>query len=406
MFKKGLIYIVLNYTIQFLNIIFNLLLMKYLSSYQLGSLALAKTWQQFVDYSHLGARFSLDRYIPVAEEEEKKYLVATVLFTTFIGSLFILLIAVILNDADVIVSILTASGIFIAVGNIVKAYYRATNSLTKMLNLVFCNQLLPLLISIALYFYTLDFNVYLVSLILSYLFFSLILFYRERELFDFIRYERIKKVIKEIALPSFLLFINSLMVFLYLVMDRFFIDYSNGREELGHYSIILFAFTALMIIPATVAELLFVKIIKQSCEAGKRFFWKEIFITLGITVVGVVVANFCMDYFVARFTNYGFLTEKMHIATLAVIPFALTAIYYHVMNGLDLRREILLVNLSVCFILALYYMYPLFFKKNYGLNYYLYAKVATGWLVCFGYMVSIFLCQKICLKSINHEVEK
>lgn len=391
MFKKGLIYIVLNYTIQFLNIIFNLLLMKYLSSYQLGSLTLARTWQQLVDYSHLGARFSLDRYIPVAEDEEKKYLVATVLFTTFLGSLFILLVAVLLNDADIVVSILTASGIFIAVGNIVKAYYRATNSLTKMLKLVFYNQLVPLLISIGLYFYTLDFNVYLISLIFSYLLFSLILFYRERELFHFIKYERIKKVIKEIALPSFLLFINSLMIFLYLVMDRFFIDYSSGREELGHYSIILFAFTALMIIPATVAELLFVKIIKQSCEAGQRLFLRETLITLGITVLGVVVANFCMDYFVQRFTNYGFLTGKMHIATLAVIPFSLTAIYYHVMNGLDLRKEIVTVNLVVCIILALYYTYPLFFKLNYGLDYYLYAKVATGWLVFLGYIFFILL---------------
>lgn len=399
MFKKGLIYIVLNYTIQFLNIIFNLLLMKYLSSYQLGSLTLARTWQQLVDYSHLGARFSLDRYIPVAEDEEKKYLVATVLFTTFLGSLFILLVAVVLNDADIVVSILTASGIFIAVGNIVKAYYRATNSLTKMLKLVFYNQLVPLLISIGLYFYTLDFNVYLISLIFSYLFFSLILFYGERELFHFIKYERIKKVIKEIALPSFLLFVNSLMIFLYLVMDRFFIDYSSGREELGYYSIILFAFTALMIIPATVAELLFVKIIKQSCEAGKRFFWKETFITLGITIVGVVAANFCMDYFVKSFTNYGFLTEQMHIATLAVIPFALTAIYYHVMNGLDLRKEIVLVNLSVCIILALYYIYPLFFKQNYGLDYYLYAKVATGWLVFLGYLFFILFSKNTVLKG-------
>jgi len=394
MFKKGLIYIVLNYTIQFLNIIFNLLLMKYLSSYQLGSLTLARTWQQLVDYSHLGARFSLDRYIPVAEDEEKKYLVATVLFTTFLGSLFILLVAVVLNDADIVVSILTASGIFIAVGNIVKAYYRATNSLTKMLKLVFYNQLVPLLISIGLYFYTLDFNIYLISLIFSYLFFSFILFYRERELFHFIKYERIKKVIKEIALPSFLLFVNSLMIFLYLVMDRFFIDYSSGREELGHYSIILFAFTALMIIPATVAELLFVKIIKQSCGAGKRLFLRETLITLGITVLGVVVANFCMDYFVQRFTSYGFLTGKMHIATLAVIPFSLTAIYYHVMNGLDLRKEIVIVNLVVCIILALYYIYPLFFKQSYGLDYYLYAKVATGWLVFFGYIFVIFFIEK------------
>lgn len=399
MFKKGLIYIVLNYTIQFLNIIFNLLLMKYLSSYQLGSLALARTWQQFVDYSHLGARFSLDRYIPVAEEEEKKYLVATVLFTTLVGSLFILLIAVILNNADIVVSILTASGIFIAAGNIIKAYYRATNNLTEMLKLVFYNQLLPVLISIALYFYTLDFNLYLISLLFSYLFFSLILFYRERELFNFIKYERIKKVIKEIALPSFLLFVNSLMIFLYLVMDRFFIDYSNGREELGHYSIILFAFTALMIIPATVAELLFVKIIKQSCEAGKRFFWRETFITFGITLLGVVVANFCMDYFVQRFTSYGFLTEQMHIATLAVIPFSLTAIYYHVMNGLDLRKEIVTVNLVVCIILALYYAYPLLFKLNYGLDYYLYAKVATGWLVFLGYIFFIIFNKNIFLNK-------
>lgn len=399
MFKKGLIYIVLNYTIQFLNIIFNLLLMKYLSSYQLGSLTLARTWQQLIDYSHLGARFSLDRYIPVASDEEKKYLVATVLFTTFLGSLFILLVAVVLNDADIVVSILTVSGIFIAVGNIVKAYYRATNSLTKMLKLVFYNQLVPLLISIGLYFYTLDFNVYLISLIFSYLFFSLILFYRERELFHFIKYERIKKVIKEIALPSFLLFINSLMIFLYLVMDRFFIDYSSGREELGHYSIILFAFTALMIIPATVAELLFVKIIKQSCEAGQRLFLRETLITLGITVLGVVVANFCMDYFVQRFTNYGFLTGKMHIATLAVIPFSLTAIYYHVMNGLDLRKEIVTVNLVVCIILALYYTYPLFFKLNYGLDYYLYAKVATGWLVFLGYIFFILFHKKIVLNK-------
>ncbi len=394
MFKKGLIYILLNYMIQFLNILFNLLLMKYLNSYQLGSLALAKTWQQFVDYSHLGARFSLDRYIPVAKDEEKKYLVATVLFTTFIGALFILLVAVIFNKADVVISILTASGVFIAVGNIVKAYYRATNNLTEMLKLVFYNQLVPLLISIAIYFYTLDFNLYLISLLSSYLFFALILFYREREIFQFIKYERVKHVIKEIAVPSFLLFVNSLVVFLYLVMDRFFIDYSNGREELGHYSIILFAFSALMIIPASVAELLFVKIIKQSCELGKRIFWKETFITLGITLVGVIVANFCMDYFVVKYTDYSFLIPQMHMATLAVIPFALTAIYYHVMNGLDLRREIVVVNLTVCIVLILYYMYPLFFKHSYNLNYYLYAKICTGWFIFLGYVFFILMARK------------
>lgn len=390
MFKKGLIYIVLNYTIQFLNIIFNLLLMKYLSTYQLGSLALAKTWQQFVDYSHLGARFALDRYIPVAEEEKRKYLVATVLFTTFIGSLFVLLIAVILNDADVIVSILTASGIFIAVSNILKAYYRATNSLAEMLKLVLFNQLLPILISITIYFLTLNFNLYLISLLLLYAFFGIILIYKERKLFYFIKYEKVKRVIKDIAKPSFLLFINSLIVFLYLVMDRFFIDYSNGREQLGHYSIIIFAFSALMIIPATVVELLFVKIIRQSCESGKKWFLKEIFITLGVTVVGIIVANSSMSYFVVEYTNYEFLVDQMRIATLAVIPFALTVVYYHVMNGLDLQKKIVFINILTCLSLLLYYLYPLLINKKFSLDYYLYAKLVTGWLTFAGYLLFIW----------------
>ena len=386
MFKKGIIYLLLNYLIQALNIIFNLLLMKYLSSFQLGSLALAKTWQQLVDYSHLGARFSLDRYIPVAEEDEKKYLVATVLFTTTLGSLIIFFVALIFNDADIIVSLLTASGVFIAISNILKAYYRATNKLNEMLSLVFFNQLMPLVIAITLYFITLNFNVYLISLLLTYFIFSFFLFYKERHLFNYLKIAQLKRVFNSIARPSFLLFLNSIVVFLYLVMDRFFVDYSNGREQLGLYSVIIFVFSALMIIPATVAELLFVKIIKQSCESGKRLFIKESLITLGITVLGIVVANFCMGFFIENYTEYGFLIEDMHLATLAVLPFALTAIYYHVMNGLDLRWQIFTVNIMVLLALFIYYLYPILCNNIFSLDYYLYVKIMTGWLVFFGYV--------------------
>lgn len=394
MFRKGVIYILLNYMIQFLNIVFNLLLMKYLSSYQLGSLALAKTWQQFVDYSHLGARFSLDRYIPVAEDDEKKYLVATVLLSTFVGAIIIFLVAIILNNAELIVSILTASGIFIAISNILKAYYRATDNLTEMLKLVFFNQLLPILISITTYFLTLDFNFYLISLLLLYTLFGSILIYKERELFHFIKYNKLKSVIKDIAKPSFLLFINSLVVFLYLVMDRFFIDYSNGREQLGYYSVIIFVFSALMIIPATVAELLFVKIIKESCGSGRRIFIRETLITLGITILGVVFANACMGFFVTKYTDYGFLIDQMHIASFAVIPFALTAIYYHVMNGLDLRKQIFLINFVVCLCLVLYYLYPLLTSQIFSLDYYLYAKIFTGWIIFLGYALCLLVLKK------------
>ncbi|HFN5737013.1 TPA: polysaccharide biosynthesis protein, partial [Escherichia coli] len=93
MIKKGLIYILINYAIQFLNIFLSLVMMKYLTTAQLGDLTLARTWQQFVDYSHFGARFSLDRFIPLKKEREKKLLVTTVLLTNIIGALTILLVA-------------------------------------------------------------------------------------------------------------------------------------------------------------------------------------------------------------------------------------------------------------------------------------------------------------------------
>lgn len=391
MFRKGLLYIILNYSIQFLNILLNLLLMKYLNSYQLGSLALARVWQQLVDYSHLGTRFSLDRYIPTAEELEKKYLVVSVLVSTIISSIIVCLAAVIINKADIVISILTITGVFIAFSNILKAYYRATNNLTKMLKLVFYNQVLPLLIALVVYLYTFNFNFYLITLLAAYCFFIIHLFIQEFKLFKFFQWLKFKQIIKKIARPSIWLFVNSIFVFAYLVMDRFFIDYSLGRDQLGHYSIIIFAFTALMIIPATCAELLFVKVIRESCESGKVIFIKEVSILLAITTLGIIFTNLAMSYFVENFTSYGFLVDQMHLVTWAVLPFALTSIYHHVMNGLDLRKLLTITNFSVCLLLLLYYLYPILISQSFSLQYYLYAKLATGWLVFFGYVFCVYI---------------
>ncbi len=401
MLKKGFLYIILNYSIQFLNIVLNLVFMKYLSASQLGSLTLARVWQQFVDYSHLGTRFSLDRYIPTAEEIEKKYLVVTVLISTIISSIIVCLIAILVNQVDIVITILTVSGVFIAISNILKAYYRATNAINKMLRLVFYNQVLPLLISLLIYIWSYNFRLYLVALLISYLVFIIGLLYKESEIFKFFNIKEFKRVFIDIIKPSLWLFVNSIFVFSYLVMDRFFIDYSLGREQLGYYSVIIFAFTALMIIPATCAELLFVKVIRESCESGKVIFIKEVSLLLGITILGIIFTNLVMSYFVENFTSYGFLVEEMQLVTWAVLPFALTAIYHHVMNGLDLRRALTITNFLVCLLLLVYYLYPVLVSQNLTLKYYLYAKLATGWLVFLGYIFFIFFYKKISIKELS-----
>ncbi len=271
MIKKGILYIIFNYIIQLLNIILSLVFMRYLSPSMLGDLSLARTWQQLVDYSHFGTRFSLDRYVPTAEDEEKKELLTTVMLTTLFGGFLILIFSIVFNDINKVVTLLSATGLFMAISNILKTYLRASNQISEMLKIVLFAQLFPILISLSVYLFTKSFSYYLYStLIIHALTVSYIIVINKH---SFIR-ESLKKTIevyKRISYPSLLLFINSICVFLYLVMDRFFIDYSSGRDALGNYSVITFAFSALMIVPATVTELLYVKIIKQS-SLDKKFF--------------------------------------------------------------------------------------------------------------------------------------
>ncbi|KNC91475.1 polysaccharide biosynthesis protein [Trabulsiella odontotermitis] len=400
MFKKSLVYLVLNYAIQFINIALNLLFMRYLSSWHMGSLSLAKTWQQLVDYAHLGTRFSLDRYIPVTEDRERVIMVASVLIFTFLSACIIFIISSISSKGDITVVVLTLCGIGISLVNIIKCYYRACNRINEMLMLVFRCQFIPILAPLTIYLINHNWYSYLFSTLLCYTASILHLLYKERKLFSDISIAAVVDSLKSISSSSAWLFANSIFIFLYLVMDRFFIDYSAGRDILGKYSIITFAFSALMVIPSTCAELLFVKVVKQTCQSGKIFFLKESFIIVGITVAGVLCANLVMEYFIINFTSYEMLIPQIHLATFAVIPFAFTSIYYHVMNGLDLRKQ--MVYVSGCLFISLLIYYSILFFSNIkdNLNYYLYAKLATGWFIFMGYLLCILLNKR---KSMNGE---
>lgn len=389
MFKKSLVYLILNYLIQFINIVLNLVFMKYLSSFQMGSLALARTWQQLVDYAHLGTRYSLDRYIPVTEDEECLQLVSSVLIFTAFSACIVFIVALITSANDVTVISLTLCGVGISLSNIIKCYYRASNKINEMLKLVVKCQLLPVLIPLLLYLIGHNWDVYIYSSVICYLLSVTHLLYKEKFILEMLRGNRFLFTLKSILSSSFWLFINAIFIFLYLVMDRFFINHTLGRDALGEYSIITFAFTALMIIPSTCAELLFVKIIRESCTAGKILFIKEVIIIFSVTMLGVIAANILMGHFIYNYTSYGTLVEKMHLATLAVIPFTFTSIYYHVMNGLDFRKQLVFVNGSLCLGLALYYIFPVIMSYQVSIDYYLYAKLATGWLIIIGYIICI-----------------
>jgi hypothetical protein len=170
---------------------------------------------------------------------------------------------------------------------------------------------------------------------------------------------------------------------------------------LGAYSVITFAFTALMIIPSTCAELLFVKVVRQSSSDGKKIFLKEVCIIFGVTILGVIAANIVMGYFITNFTKYGNFIKEIHLATFGVIPYAFTSIYYHVINGLDMRKQLVFVNGFLCVALIIYYILPLFKPFQVDLDYYIYAKLATGWFIVAGYILCILYHQFVIANKIK-----
>lgn len=401
MFKKSVIYLLLNYSLQVVNIALNLLFMRYLNSSQMGSLTLARTWQQLTDYSHLGTRFSLDRYIPVSIDRDRGKMVASVLIFTLLSASILLAIAALSTKGDATVVSLALCGVGISLANIIKCYYRASERISEMLKLVFFCQLIPVVIPLLIYLINSNWNYYLVSSVTCYIFFIVRLLYIERKLFANIDFKTIFNVLSKLASSSVLLFANAIFVFLSLVMDRFFIDNNLGRDMLGAYSVITFAFTALMIIPSTCAELLFVKVVRQSSSDGKKIFFKEVCIILGVTILGVIAANTVMGYFITNFTKYGNFIKEIHLATFGVIPYAFTSIYYHVINGLDMRKQLVFVNGFLCLALSMYYIMPLFKPFQVDLDYYIYAKLATGWFIVAGYILCVLYHQFVIANKIK-----
>ena len=387
MFKKGAMYLISNYVIQGLNIIINILFMQRLPATTLGDISIARTWMQFLDYSHLGTRFSLDRFVPIEEKNKSKYLLLISLaVTVFFNSL--LIIALLVQDFNLIVLSFVVVGAILAQTNVIKSYERALGNIDKMLLVVILVQFVPLLVSLIIYFFgTFELFIIFYPFIYGLMFLISIVSLRKTLVIKKFKFKRAIIFCYKVLKPSLILFINSLFIFIYLVMDRFIIDGMFGREMLGHYSVIYFVFTALLIIPSTTAELLFPRIIKQSSQLGRCIYPKEMCLTFIITLSSVILANSVMKYFINEFTSYGDLIDYLKVMTFAVVPFAFTSIFAHVLNGLDARKVMALANLSTVLIFGLFFLLTINYKSS--LWVFVYAKLALGWVVLTFYLLGI-----------------
>jgi|SRR5690554_2758049 len=391
--KDKFIYVCLSYSIQFLNIVLNLLFIQKLPASTLGDVAIAKIWLQGFDYTHLGTRFALDRFLPVTSDRNIRllYLFLSLIMVSIL-SLLLLVVAILVHYPNKIVFSFCLVGFILALIGVFKAYFRAISDISKVNSLVFFAYLTPLFIAVVAAFHGFLFFLWIYPIVFFIFFVSFLI----KNLKEFIGIAIYKVILFEVAYRTFtvskLLFLNALIIFAFLTVDRFFVDFSLGRVELGNYTVVLFVFSSLFTVPSILSELVFPRVVSQTINNRRVFFWKEMFFILGATCVALILVNIAMFFLLDRYTEYGNMLPLMQIASIGVLPYSFTSIFYHVLNALDKRLLILKINLIA---LAVYVLLLSLIFHNASLEMFVLFKVLSSVVLLVLYLSVFFGLRKV-----------
>lgn len=348
-FRELSAYSALAYFNQFANVLINVIFIRTLSLHTLGEISIAKVWMQVMDYSHLGLRYSLDRYVPVWDLQRSVHLLWVCIGVSSLTSAAIISVAMLFTDNKLLIIVFCFWGYGAAIATILKNYYRACADLSRMLKIYIVFPTIPAAAQAAfLYFWGVN-SFLLITAATS---LATVVYFLFKIRFSATEaWNNLRATLRSVRSAAIMLLINSMVIFLSFSVDRIILNAYTSKDLVGEYSIVLFAFSMLFIIPSTLAEFIFPKIIRTTVDGGKIFYPREIMMILGPTCLVVVIAYFLSPYLIKNFTPFGHLIEQIQLITLGVIPYAVTPILFHVMNALNMRMQLVL---SACAVLCVY----------------------------------------------------
>lgn len=344
-FKEVSVYSGLAYANQAANVLLNLLFIRSLSLTMLGDIAIAKVWMQAMDYSHLGLRFSLDRYVPVWDRHKSAHLLWICIWLSSFVSGVIIGFALLFTHNTLLILTFCFSGYGIAIATILKNYYRASADTTRMLKTYFICPTIPVLAQTAS-FYFWGMNGFIIVTTATSLATGAFLLIKARSLIVEIRH-KLGEMLREVSSATITLFINAAVIFLTFSVDRIILNAYTSKEVLGEYSIVLFAFSLLLIIPSTLAEFVFPKVVRTAIHEGKTFYPREILTILIPTAGAVFVAYISAPFLISKLTDYDNLTANIQLVMFGVLPYAVTPILFHVMSAMDMRKSLIMSSCAV-----------------------------------------------------------
>jgi len=343
-----------------------------------GRFTFLKMIYSYMNYGHLGIRFSIDKNLPrisfESSEEEisefKSKSISSVFIIEFliflIISLYILIFNNSLKDKTLIIIILLA-GVIHSINVIYKVIYRAEQKTKEISKYTF--------------FYGVFFSLFQIIGVLIFSFKGLIisfLIFNMSFLFIYFIFLKKEKIIIKIDLEfiksriydGFPLFANGLIIFTLLNVDKWFILGYFSDKELGYYSVATMFFSMFMILPNTFSEVLFPDLIlnisKMEIKKVLSKLIEDIKILSNVFYILISIFIFLIPLFINSFMpQYKSSIILTQIIIIGVFSFSITSLGSYFLLGYNKNKTIVgIASISLLLAILLNFSFIYFIELN------------------------------------------
>lgn len=336
-------YLFISYISVILNVVLNIITIKYLSVMELGRVTLGKTIFQSFDFSHIGIRYGLDRLLPsIKNQKLKSEVLRVAYYCIFFSSAILMLIWIFYNKSDHLFYLsFSMAGLFYALLMTYRVFYRADENKSNFIIISILVNLLPITFQI---FGLIIWDKW--GLVFSGLFgylLSFIIVKCKYEIKFKLKLIRSLLILRDLQKKGFVLFISAVFTFFSTVGDRIIIEEFWGLKILGIYSVILFVFSVFSIFSVSYTEMIMNKIVQnKSFKFVLSHSIKIMVLTFLLIVVSINLLPFFVNLLIPKYNIYNI---QMRNVLIGAIPYSCLPILNHYLHALDKRNVLLLINI-------------------------------------------------------------
>lgn len=312
------IHVLQNLFATLLNVILIFLLTKYFSVSEFGLFAFLKSLSSILDYSHLGTRYGLDTELINNKKNADLWIDSVSSLVVLVGGGIVLFLLVFYNQLYEVLFLL--GGYLLSIITARKLVFRALGNENMFVKLSSIQNIFPLIVQVLCVFLA-SFKVFAWSYFLS----ILVIFVYMNQYLAFFKLKLIDlKTILHLIYYGRVLFILTLVAFMFNGFDRIILSNYLEDKTLGYYSFVFILSAMISIIPMSISEIVMSKLLDRSNTDRLSVLFKTSKINISFSFLTILLLFFSLSFILCNFfPQYIHLKNEIIISLVIVLPLGL-----------------------------------------------------------------------------------